>query len=126
MTSNDGGDAPIYESLVGEQGDVLAQARQAAEEAQRTTHHALEGNRLSARHPEAFSEPQSPPHFPAQNSGPGSTGQPPPFQHQQSVAGPLPAQHEPFPDWAASSRRETEPPPGSAAVEADHSRYGEN
>lgn len=37
MAPHDSGDAPIYDSLVGEHGDVLAAARAAAEEARRTT-----------------------------------------------------------------------------------------
>jgi tRNA(Arg) A34 adenosine deaminase TadA len=54
MSSQDSGDAPIYDSLVGEQGDVLAEARQAAEEAQRTTQHALNDRGFATQAAEFF------------------------------------------------------------------------
>ncbi|MCM2578573.1 hypothetical protein [Streptomyces meridianus] len=59
MAPHDGGYAPIYERLVGEQGDVPAQARQAAEAVQRSAQ-ALDINGLSHPQPDPYS-PYPPP-----------------------------------------------------------------
>lgn len=75
MAPNEGGYAPIYERLVGEQGDVLAQARQAADDAQRSARYALDVNGPSHQQPEAFSQQHTP--FPGpDHSAPGGHAPP--------------------------------------------------
>ncbi|MGH3311872.1 MAG: hypothetical protein ACRDP3_15010 [Streptomyces sp.] len=71
MTPNGSDAAPIYDSLVDEHGDVLAQARQAAEEVQRTISQAPYINEPAHQH----SQPAVPAAVPTEPSQ-ASTWQP--------------------------------------------------
>lgn len=108
MTAQDNSDVPIYHSLVVEQGDVLAEARHAAEEAQHSTHQALDGNGLSpGQQGEAAwsvpgqgvsgEVPHPPPPRAAQPLTPQQPGQSALHQHppEQAVERPRPSPYDP-------------------------------
>lgn len=84
MAPNSSDAAPIYDSLVDEHGDVLAEARRAAEEAQRTTNRTLY---VKGPAPEQHTQPAAPATV---RTGPSQPpAQPPPHQPVQ------PAPHHP-------------------------------
>ena len=68
MAPHDGGYAPIYERLVGEQGDVPAQARQAAEAVRRSVQQSLDATGLPHPQPDRYSQYQPPASFPEQRA----------------------------------------------------------
>ena len=79
MAPNSSDAAPIYDSLVDEHGDVLAEARRAAEEAQRTTSRTLY---IKGPAPEQHSQPTAPATV---RTGPSQApAQPPPHHPVQS------------------------------------------
>lgn len=107
MPSHSDGDAPIYESLIGEQGDVPAEARQAAEEAQRTTNQALDhyapAQRPSPpREPEPLSRHQQPFPGPEQSRASDMHGRLPPPRPQQPQEQPSSSPYEPSTAWTSS------------------------
>ncbi|MCX2968639.1 MULTISPECIES: hypothetical protein [Streptomyces] len=53
MTSSGSPEAPIYDSLIEEHGDILAESRKVAEETQREAREAIDFSDVRAAHPGA-------------------------------------------------------------------------
>jgi hypothetical protein len=102
MAPNGSGDeAPIYDSLIDEHGDVPAEARQAAEEAQRTASRPLHINALAHEQhfrPTGYATVQTEPSQPP--------AQPPPYQREQPADEFLTPQHELPGAWPSEPHRE--------------------
>ncbi|AXK33834.1 hypothetical protein DVA86_15375 [Streptomyces armeniacus] len=108
MASNESGDAPIYDNLIGEQGDVLAEARQAAEEAQRVGTNVLPINERGRRKPDTGAFPDHPQsNSPAPNSAPHSSA-----PHSSARNSPVP--DSPAPDQNTGAEPNPQPHPASS------------